>query len=98
MLQAQPENKYIVGWLKLREGMEAEYDRLSLPYIATCRACVRRYSALVSLRQALQNCPPATENPARVKDELSSVADAKPYAMHSTCRLRPPSGSASITT
>lgn len=38
MLLARPENKYIVGWLKLREGMEAEYDRLSQPYIATCRA------------------------------------------------------------
>lgn len=33
-----PGNKYIVGWLTLREGSEAAFDKLLAPYIATCRA------------------------------------------------------------
>lgn len=32
-----PGNKYIIGWITLREGSEAEFDRLSAAYVATCR-------------------------------------------------------------
>ena len=31
-------NKYIVGWLTLRDGMAAAFDRIAEPYIARCRA------------------------------------------------------------
>lgn len=33
-----PGNKVIIGWLTLREGSEIEFDTLSRPYIALCRA------------------------------------------------------------
>jgi quinol monooxygenase YgiN len=33
-----PGNKYIVGWVTLREGSEAAFDRIIEPYVAACRA------------------------------------------------------------
>lgn len=44
-------------------------------------------------REALQDWPRATENPAHEKAEPSSATDAKPFAMHPTCRPWPPSAS-----
>lgn len=38
MQAPQPGNKYIVGWLTLREGSESEIDKIVAPYAATCRA------------------------------------------------------------
>jgi quinol monooxygenase YgiN len=33
-----PGNKYIIGWMTLREGAQAEFDSLVAPYAAACRA------------------------------------------------------------
>ncbi len=38
MHPAEPGAKYIVGWLTLREGMDAIFDRLAAPYVQACRA------------------------------------------------------------
>jgi quinol monooxygenase YgiN len=38
MISPERGNKYIVGWIKLRDGTEQEFDRLVKPYIETCRA------------------------------------------------------------
>jgi quinol monooxygenase YgiN len=38
MQAPEPGNKYIVGWLTLREGAEGVFDRLLEPYVAACRA------------------------------------------------------------
>lgn len=38
MTQPRQENKYIVGWLTLREGTEAAFDKIIGPYLATCRS------------------------------------------------------------
>jgi quinol monooxygenase YgiN len=37
VVELKPGNKYIVGWIKLREGTEEEFDRLLEPYLETCR-------------------------------------------------------------
>jgi quinol monooxygenase YgiN len=37
MQAPQPGNKYIVGWVTLRDGTEAEFDRILSPYVAACR-------------------------------------------------------------
>jgi quinol monooxygenase YgiN len=37
MRPAEAGNKYIVGWIELREGTEAAFDRIVAPYVATCR-------------------------------------------------------------
>lgn len=37
MQAPQAGNKYIIGWLTLREGTEAAFDKIVAPYIATCR-------------------------------------------------------------
>ena len=33
-----PGTKYIIGWITLREGREAEFDRIAEPYKVICRA------------------------------------------------------------
>ena len=38
MTAPEPGAKYIVGWITLREGAEAEFDRIVGPYLAKCRA------------------------------------------------------------
>jgi quinol monooxygenase YgiN len=38
MAAAEPGNKFIVGWIKLRKGTEDEFDRLVTPYLEACRA------------------------------------------------------------
>lgn len=37
MQAPQPGNKYIVGWLTLREGSEEAIDKILGPYVETCR-------------------------------------------------------------
>jgi quinol monooxygenase YgiN len=38
MQAPQSGNKFIVGWLTLREGAQTAFDALTGPYVAACRA------------------------------------------------------------
>jgi quinol monooxygenase YgiN len=38
MQTPQPGNKYIVGWVTLRDGSQAAFDKILGPYVQACRA------------------------------------------------------------